>query len=183
MSSTPLTTLIALLLTSCAAVSYAPVNDDDLEMRTLVAETPTRPRSDIASSSTFYRIVRGQVVIDFAAADLATALEKHHAENPRIHDDAELAKRLRDAIAKAATLVVEADLPSELAGRATFQFADVFRAGGYRVVAGAEEGSSLVIGEYSFSTGGSGMTFAGGGVVFFWSRSRTRIFSVNYWIT
>lgn len=152
-------------------------------MGSIVAEYPTQPRPDIGSAGTFYRMIRGSVVIDVCAGDLAAALEKDYAQNPHIRADAELAERLRGAIASSIALVRESDLSQTVADRALYQLADILRAGGYRITEGGEAGSSLVVGVYSFSAGGSGDVFAGGGVVFFWSKSRKPIFSVNCWIT
>jgi|GEM_PF-6238013 len=175
--------IVTALIAGCSTPrEHQTVADFDLEMSSIVAEHVTQPRADIGATRTFYRISRGACVIDISASDLVAALEKH-AEESSVADDTLLATRVRKAIADGVSVLDEKELHLSLSDRVLYVLADVFCAGAYRVVQGAEEGSSLVVGEYSFGRRGHGSTFAGGGVVFFWSKSRTQIFSVNYWIT
>ena len=152
-------------------------------MRSIGEEQVLHPRHDLEQDATFYSFQRGNVVFEVSASDLLRTLERFHAANPAIGDDSKLIAALRAAISSSLHVLHEADLGKELANRAEFRFADVFSCGGFRIVHGAEPGSSLVLGQYSFASPGRGMTFAGGGVIFFWSKSRTPIFGVNYWIT
>ena len=172
------------LLSSCTSPP-PPVqsNDDDIEMSSIAAEHVTQPRSDIDATRTFYRMTRGTLEFDVSASDLATALEKPRDGDRVIGDDVRLAAKLRAAIAASTAVLLETDVPAELRRRANFALMEIFQAGGYRVVQGGEEGSSIVVAEYSFRRGTPAMPFMGAGVVFFWSKSRHRIFSVTYWIT
>jgi hypothetical protein len=170
-------------LASCAShETRLPEGPYDLEMRSIGQEQIVRPREDLDRESTFYSFQRGVVVFEVSAAELARLLEQFHAANPGIADDAALAGRLRSAIASSIRVLREDELPGELSNRAEFMLEGIFLSGKFRIVRGAETGSSLVVGHYSYSFPDRGMTVAGGGIILFWSEHRTPIFSVGYWM-
>jgi hypothetical protein len=159
----PVSLIVVLFLGACA--SQNPTGDPAME--NVSNERILHARESLERETTFYSFTRGTVVFEVSALDLARFLEK----GPRTFD-AQLAARLRAAIAASVSVIREEELLSVLARRALFALDEVFTAGGFRIRQGAETGSSLVVGKYN--------TVSSAGVVFFWSKSRTVVFSVTY---
>jgi hypothetical protein len=169
---------LALLMACAAPAPRATSSDFAIEMGNVRHEHLLHTRDVFDRQTTFYSFRRGGVVFELSAADLAQALEKNRLAAGAKNEGSGLAVKLRSMIAASVRVLREDEVASDLAREAESAFGQVFAEGGFRVTEGAERGSSLVMGDFSYAITDNGTTSAGNGVIFFWSVGRKPIFLV-----